>query len=140
MMSRRSCLTIARITLQCAAVALSLMSASLRCAAQQEPCNPGTTEVTVTPGFFTGRELNSLTDDQLGMYAVGYVDALQTATAIGVTEQCRRALQACVIGQGRVDFVAAIRKYLREHPNWWDERSNGILYNVLFSQCLRQHR
>ena len=140
MMSRRRSSTIARITLQCAAVSLTLISAPLRCAAQQEPCNPGTIEVTVTPGFFTGTELNSLTDDQLGMYAAGYVDALQTATAIGVTEQCRRALQACVIGQGRADFVAAIRMYLREHPNWWDERSNGILYNVLFSQCLRQHR
>jgi hypothetical protein len=96
--------------------------------------------VSITPGFFTGRELNSLTDDQLGMYAAGYVDALRAATMIGVTEQCRRALQSCVIGQDQADFVAEIRKYLREHPNWWDERSNGSLYNVLFSQCLRQHR
>jgi hypothetical protein len=73
---------ISRITLQYTAVVLALISAPLRCAAQQEPCDPGTIEVTVTPGL--------------------------------------------------------IRKYLREHPNWWDERSNGILYNVLFSQCLRQ--
>jgi hypothetical protein len=51
---------------------------------------------------------------------------------IGVTEQCRRALQACVIGEGRADFVVALRKYLRENPNRWDERSNGILFNVLF--------
>jgi len=58
------------------------------------------------------------------------VDALQTVTAIGLTEQCRRALQACVIKLGRADFVVAIRKCLREHPNCWDERSNGILYNV----------
>ena len=86
--------------------------------------------VTVTPGSFTGRELNWLRDDQLGSYAAGYVDALQTVTAIGLTEQCRRALQACVIKLGRADFVVAIRKCLREHPNCWDERSNGILYNV----------
>jgi hypothetical protein len=50
---------------------------------------------------------------------------------IGVAEQCRRALQACATGQGRADFVAAIRKYLRENPNRRDERSNGTLYNVL---------
>jgi hypothetical protein len=139
-MMSRFCSTTALITLQSAAAAFALIGTPLWCAAQQEPCNPGTAEVTVTPGFFTGRELNSLTDDQLGMYAAGYVDALQTATAIGVTEQCRRALQACVIGQGRADFVAAIRMYLREHPNWWDERSNGILYYILFSQCLHMHR
>jgi len=99
MMSRRRCSATALITLQAAAVAFALISTPLRRAAQQGPCNPGTPEVTVTPGFFTGRELNSLTDDQLGMYAAGYVDALQTATAIGVAEQCRRALLACVIGQ-----------------------------------------
>jgi hypothetical protein len=78
-----------------------------------------------------------MSDDQLGMYAAGYVDAFQAATMVGIREQCRQALQTCVSGQARADFVAAIRKYLREHPNWWHERSNGILYNVLFSQCLR---
>ena len=109
----------------------------LRCEAQQGPCSAATAQITITPGFFTGDDLNLLTDDQLGMYAAGYVDGLQAATIIGVTEQCRRTLQSCVIGKGRADLVAAIRKYLREHPNWWYERSNGILYNVLFSQCLR---
>jgi hypothetical protein len=119
------------------AAALAYMSAPLTCAAQLGPCSPPTTQVSITPGFFTGAELNLLSDDQLGIYAAGYADALQAATMIGVTEQCRRALQACVMGQGRPEFVAALRKYLRENPNRWDERSNGILYNVLFSQCLR---
>jgi hypothetical protein len=31
------------------------------------------------------------------MYAAGYVDALQAATMIGVTEHCRKALQSCVL-------------------------------------------
>jgi hypothetical protein len=77
MMSRRRRSTIARITLQYVAVALALISAPLSCAAQQGPCSPGATQVSITRGFFTGRQLNSLTDDQLGLYAAGYVDALQ---------------------------------------------------------------
>ena len=72
------------------------------------------------------------------MYAAGYVDALQAATMIGVTEQCRRALQKCVLEKRRADFVAAVRTYLRENPSRADERSNAILYNALFSHCLRQ--
>jgi hypothetical protein len=136
MMGRRRRTGLARVTLECSTTAMALLIAPLSCQAQQGPCSSGTTRVSITPGFFTGAELNSLTDDQLGMYAAGYVDALQAATMIGVAEQCRRALQACATGQGRADFVAAIRKYLRENPNRWDERSNGILYNVLFSQCL----
>lgn len=71
------------------------------------------------------------------MYAAGYVDALQASTMIGVAERCRKALQACVTGQGRADFVTKIRKYLRENPNLWDEWSNNILFNVLFCDCLR---
>jgi hypothetical protein len=35
--------------------------------------------------------------------------------------------------------VRKIRKYLRENPNRWNEQSNNILYNVLFSHCLRLH-
>ena len=45
------------------------------------------------PRIFTGAELNSLSDDQMGMYAAGYVDALQATTMIDVTERCRKALQ-----------------------------------------------
>jgi hypothetical protein len=123
--------------LRSAAAAIVMFGVPLNCPAQQGPCTAGTSIVSVTPGFFSGAELNSLNDDELGMYAMGYVDALQAATMIGVTENCRRALQTCVVQQNRTDFTKAIRKYLRENPNRWDERSNGILYNVLFSQCLR---
>lgn len=127
-----------RCYVRCSAAAIALLGAPVPCAAQQGPCSAGTTQVSISPGLFTGAELNALSDNQLGMYAAGYVDALQAATMIGVTEQCRRALQTCVLGQQKADFVAAIRQYLRENPNRWDERSNAILYNVLFSHCLRQ--
>lgn len=118
--------------------AVALLGAPVTCAAQQGPCSAGTTQVSISPGLFTGAELNALPDNQLGMYAAGYVDALQAATMIGVTEQCRRALQTCVLEKRRADFVAAIRTYLRENPTRGDERSNAILYNALFSHCLRQ--
>src|SRR5262249_33949353 len=35
------------------------------------PCTAGTSVVSISPGFFTGAELNALSDDQLGMYAAG---------------------------------------------------------------------
>ena len=127
-----------RCLVRCAVAATALLGASIACAAQQGPCSAGTTQVSVTPGHFTGAELNALSDDQLGMYASGYVDAMQAATMIGVTEQCRRALQTCVLGKRKADFSAAIRTYLRENPNRSDEWSNAILYNVLFAHCLRQ--
>lgn len=114
-----------------------MLAAPLNCEAQQGPCTAGTSVISISPGFYTGAELNSLSDDQLGMYAAGYVDALQAATMIGVTEHCRSTLQTCVIGQDRANFVTTIRKYLRENPNRWDERSNNILYNALFGRCLR---
>jgi hypothetical protein len=78
------------------AVTIAMLAAPLNGEAQQGPCTAGTAVVSITPGFFTGTELNSLSDDQLGMYAAGYVDALQAATMIGVTEHCRKALQTCV--------------------------------------------
>src|SRR5262245_51367865 len=119
------------------AVTIAILAAPFNCEAQQGPCTAGTSIVSISPGFFTGAELNSLSDDQLGMYAAGYVDALQAATMIGVTEHCRKALQACVLGSDRDHLVATIRKYLRENPNRWDEPSNNIIYNALFSDCLR---
>jgi len=116
-----------------------MLVAPPNCLAQQGPCTAGTSVVSISPATFAGADLNTLSDDQLGMYAAGYVDALQASTMIGVAERCRKALQICAAGQGRADFVAKLRKYLRENPNRWDEQSNNILYNVLFSRCLRLH-
>lgn len=105
-----------RCFIRCCASAIALLGAPVPCAAQAGPCSAGTTQVSISPGLFTGAELNALSDNKLGMYAAGYVDALQAATMIGVTEQCRRALQACVLGRRTADFVAAIRTYLRANP------------------------
>jgi hypothetical protein len=95
-------------------------------------------EVKVSPALYTGYDLNALSDPDLGMYAAGYVDALQAATMIGVTEACRQVLQKCVLGRSQAELTWLIRKYLREHPNLWDGQSHALLYNALFSQCLRE--
>jgi hypothetical protein len=106
--------------------------------AQQGPCATVEGRVTVSKGFYTGVELNALSDHDLGMYAAGYVDALQAATMIGVTEPCRRALQACAVGRVNSELAAMVRRYLRENPNRWEGQSNALLYNAIFSQCLRE--
>ena len=67
--------------------------------AQEGPCAPADRQVTVSKGFYTGVELDALNDHDLAMFAAGYVDAVQAATMIGVTEPCRKALQTCVVGE-----------------------------------------
>ena len=119
-------------------VALSTFALPQASLAQQGPCSAIDRKVTVSKGFFTGAELNALNDHDLEMYAAGYVDALQAATMIGVTEDCRRALQACVVGRSHSEMAATIRKYLRENPNRWAGQSNALLYNAIFSLCLRE--
>lgn len=106
--------------------------------AQQGWCAAADTQVTVSKGFYTGVELNALDDHDLALYAAGFVDALQAATMIGVKEQCRRAMQACVVGRTNSQLAAMVRKYLRENPNRWEEDSNALLYNAIFSRCLRE--
>ena len=54
--------------------------------AQQGWCAAANTQVTVSKGFYRSVELNALDDHDLAMYAAGFVDALQAATMIGVTE------------------------------------------------------
>ena len=124
---------------QCAVVGVLSVSV-IQAQALQGPCAAGVGQVSISKGFFTGAELHALSDQELEMYAAGYVDALQAATMIGVTEPCRRALQACVIGRTNSELAATVRKYLRENPNRWGEQSNGILYNVLFSPCLLRQK
>jgi len=106
--------------------------------AQRGPCAAADRQVKGSPAFYTGYDLNALNDHDLEMYAAGYVDALQAATVIGVTETCRQALQKCVMGRSSSELAQRVRRYLREHPNRWDGQSHALLYNALFSQCLNQ--
>ena len=126
------------------ALACALLLAASTCflpptsRAQQGSCGAGDRQITVSQGFYTGAELNALADPELAMYAAGYVDALQAATMIGVAEPCRRALQRCVAGRNAAELAKVVRTYLREHPNRWDGQSNALLYNAIFSRCLRE--
>lgn len=124
----------------CCALLLALSTFALTPAslAQQGPCSAIDRKVTISKGFYTGVELNALNDHDLEMYTAGYVDALQAATMIGVTEQCRRALQTCVVGRTQSELAATVRKYLRENPDRRGGQSNALLYNAIFSQCLRE--
>src|SRR5262245_31852326 len=54
------------------AVTVATLAAPLNCEAQQGPYSAGSSVVSISPGTFTGAELNSLSDDQLGMYAAAY--------------------------------------------------------------------
>jgi hypothetical protein len=116
--------------------ALVLLGASQACYTQQGPCAVLGREVKVSPAFYTGWELNGLTDQELGIYAAGYVDALQAATMIGVTKACRQAVQKYLVGRSQAELTALIRKYLREHPDRLDGQSHALFYNALFSQRL----
>jgi hypothetical protein len=95
-------MTVARICVPIAAVVVLLLLPAVSWVplghAQSAPCAAAGPEVKASPAFYTGYDLNALSDHDLEMYASGYVDVLQAATVIGVTELCRQMLQRCVMG------------------------------------------
>ena len=87
-------------------------------------------------GFLSGNQLRELDDYALGVYSVGYLDALYSANRFGMRKECLTEISNC-IGRKPVSQLAAIvKKYLNDNPERWDESGHSIVYNALLRRCL----
>ena len=69
------------------------------------PCT-STQPAMVSNSYFDGSRLNDLNERELSIYAIGFVEAYVSATLIGVSEQCRQALQTCVVRRNSRQLAA----------------------------------
>lgn len=103
------------------------------------PCLPDG-QFRVNGGFYKGADLARLTDVELSMYVAGFVNATGIVRMLAGSEVCRVALQKCTSERTNMQFVAMIRKHLRDNPDKWHEDAHTLTYGALFAQCLHDQQ
>jgi hypothetical protein len=103
------------------------------------PC-VSTEKIVVGGGYLNGQRLRQLDDDALGVYAMGYLDALASGSFFGMNEACRSTIDKCTRGKTNVQLAAILRKFLSDNPEHWHEPANMLLYDALLKRCLFPQR
>jgi hypothetical protein len=115
-------------------IAIVLDLSVVSTAANANSC--ATSEKTITAkGFLTGNLLRMLDDQTLGVYSVGYLDALFGGNIFGMRETCLDELQNCIGSKPISQLAAIVKKYLNDNPERWRESGHSIVYNALLRRC-----
>lgn len=92
---------------------LLVVLAVLAGASQASAANPceARDDSLVAGGFLTAAKLNDLKDNDLTLYAVGFLDAWHAGMLIGASEPCLRKIMSCMDGRTGNQLGAMLRKY-----------------------------
>jgi hypothetical protein len=95
-----------------------------------------TDNVQVYEGFDTGADLAKLSDVQLTAFVEAFIDGLSLAPLLNAPSDCTAQAYACLVGKTEDQLVAALRKYLADHPDEVAEGANFVAYRALFGSCM----
>lgn len=79
--------------------------------------------VLINQGWASGQGFLSLTKTQQAAMAAGIVSGLFMSPMMGAPERGREivALSECTLGMTSVQLAAVLEKYLRDHPEIWNQ-------------------
>jgi hypothetical protein len=89
-------------------------------------------------GFWKAQDYLKLNQDERISYAVGFVDGISMAPALGAPSEGKNVvgLKACIDdGMQTTQIAAIIEKEVREHPEEWHWNLETVALNSLLKAC-----
>jgi len=96
--------------------------------------------VMVHNGFLKSEEFVRMDAMSQSKYAVGIVDGMLLAPLFGAPDngQKIRAFGACIEGMSDTQVAAIINKFLRDHPERWNDPLNAAVFSAMTEGCLKK--
>lgn len=97
-------------------------------------------EIRVKPGFYTAEVFAHSSDQGQLDYAMGVVDGMLLAPFFGAPRsqndgQQYEVFEDCVTDMSGKQVGAIISKYVREHPERWNDPMNVVAYSAMTKAC-----
>ncbi|MGH9748247.1 MAG: hypothetical protein ACRD59_19300 [Candidatus Acidiferrales bacterium] len=87
------------------------------------------------PHFFTAQQYLGLRDEDRELYAMGVVDGLQGSVVLRADEKYLEAFASCIQGMSGAQMSAIITKYVKDHPEKWNDSLSVNAYSAFMSTC-----
>jgi hypothetical protein len=91
--------------------------------------------VTISPGFFTGKDYLEMSDNERRAYATGAINGMLVAPFFGAPEENVNWLKTCTAKMSDEDVAAILSRYIGEQPNQLNYNLNVLTFNAMKSAC-----
>lgn len=118
------------------AIVIVALSMSAQTAQAKWQCIDEERKYVVSGGFLDGHQLQELTDQALGFYTMGFVSAVSLSDLLGGSASCRDAISRCTANRNGAQYVAIMRKFLKDNPEKWHLRANMLIFDAVLRPCM----
>jgi hypothetical protein len=93
--------------------------------------------VTISRGFFTGKEYFEMSDSEKRAYATGAVNGMLVSPFFGAAEERVTWLKTCSAKLSDEEIAAILTRYINNDPNQQSMSLNVVTFNALKDACDR---
>ncbi|HEX6732883.1 MAG TPA: hypothetical protein VF074_22880 [Pyrinomonadaceae bacterium] len=98
---------------------------------------PSQQRVSISRGFFTGKEYFEMSDGEKRAYVTGAINGMLVSPLFGAPEDRVTWLKTCTVKLSDVETSAILSKYISSDPNQMTLSLNVVTYNALKDACDR---
>jgi len=92
-------------------------------------------KVTISRGFFTGRDYFEMSDTEKRAYATGAVNGMLVAPFFGAPEERLAWFKTCTAKLSDEETAAILTRYLSSNPDQLGMSLNVVTFNALKDAC-----
>jgi hypothetical protein len=91
-------------------------------------------------GFLKAEEFLHMNVNRQRDYATGVVDGMLLAPLFGAPDNGQKiqSFGACIEGMSDIQVAAIIEKFLRDHPERWNDPLNAVVFTAMTQGCTRK--
>ena len=95
----------------------------------------GQQKVTISRGFFTGKDYLDMSDTEKRAYVTGEINGMLVAPFFGAPEERLQWLKSCTSNLSDEQTAAIVTNYINEQPNRLNESLNVLTFTALRTAC-----
>ena len=95
-------------------------------------------KVTISGGFFTGKDYLDMSDTERRAYATGAVNGMLVAPFFGAPDDNVNWLKTCTAKMSDEQLASILSRYVRDQPKQLQQNINVVTFNALREACRRQ--
>ena len=91
--------------------------------------------VTISTGFFSGKDYLNMSDTEKRAYVTGEINGMLVAPFFGAPEENLAWLKTCSAKMSDEDLAAILSRFIRDQPGQMQTNLNVVTFNALREAC-----
>jgi hypothetical protein len=92
-------------------------------------------KVTISGGFFTGKDYLEMTEGERRAYATGSINGMLVAPFFGAAPESVNWVKTCTGKMSDEQIAGILTRYIREQPGQMETNLNVVTFNAIKSSC-----